>query len=585
MKFFKFFLKWGVIFSLITTIALAITILFYCHDLPDINDIEQKLEKQKIIQINYSNENRIVNRGNIYGDSVSYYELPKNLINAVIAIEDRRFFSHNGIDIFGIIRAYHANKTAGRIVQGGSTITQQLAKLLFLKSEKTLKRKIQEVILAIQLERNYTKEQILTFYLNRAYFGSGNYGVIDASKHYFNKNISDLNLQESALLAGLLKAPSKISPKNNAKLAKARTNTVIGAMIDAGYLNKKDFSIVEESISYYDDHGQRFYFADYVYQQFNDFLNDEVNQSSGNLIIDTTLDEIIQENLEKTLNKFVKDNNKKLGKSEIAVIIMDKTGGVIAMSGGKDYQSSQFNRAIYSKRQSGSAFKTFVYLTALEEGVNLNDVYEDKKINIGAWIPENYDGKYFGEVSLKEAFANSLNSIAIQLSRKVGIDSIIKMARICGIVSPITKKDLTIALGSAEVSLYELTSAYTTIVNNGLPIIPYAITKIKNEKNQILYQRNSSGMDPIISKENIKNIKEMMREVVDNGTGKNANVNRNIYGKTGTSQDYRDAWFIGSDDEKIVGIWIGNDDNSPTNKITGGSLPAMLFASIMNTIS
>jgi penicillin-binding protein 1A len=584
MKFFKFFLKWGVIFSLITTIALAITILFYCHDLPDIDDIEQKLEKQKIIQINYSNENKIVNRGNIYSNSVSYYELPKNLINAVVSIEDRRFFSHNGIDIFGIIRAYHANKSAGRIVQGGSTITQQLAKLLFLKSEKTFKRKIQEVILAIKLERKYTKEQILTFYLNRAYFGSGNYGVIDASKHYFNKTISDLNLQESALLAGLLKAPSKISPKNNAKLAKARTNTVIKAMIDAGYLNEKDFSNIEESISYYDDHGQRFYFADYVYQQFNDFLNDEVNQNDSNLVIDTTLDEIVQENLEKTLNKFVKDNHKKLGKSEIAVVIMDKTGGVIGMSGGKDYQSSQFNRAIYSKRQAGSAFKTFVYLTALEEGINFNDVYEDKKINIGAWIPENYDGKYFGEVSLKEAFANSLNSIAIQLSRKVGVDSIIKMARMCGIVSPITKKDLTIALGSAEVSLYELTSAYTTIVNNGFPIIPYTITKIKNEKNQILYQRNSSGMDPVISKENIKSIKEMMREVVDSGTGKNANVNRNIYGKTGTSQDYRDAWFIGSDDEKIVGIWIGNDDNSPTNKITGGSLPAILFANIINNV-
>ena len=584
MKFFKFFLKWGVIFSLIATIALAITILFYCHDLPDIDDIEQKLEKQKIIQINYSNENKIVNRGNIYSNSVSYYELPKNLINAVVSIEDRRFFSHNGIDIFGIIRAYHANKSAGRIVQGGSTITQQLAKLLFLKSEKTFKRKIQEVILAIKLERKYTKEQILTFYLNRAYFGSGNYGVIDASKHYFNKTISDLNLQESALLAGLLKAPSKISPKNNAKLAKARTNTVIKAMIDAGYLNEKDFSNIEESISYYDDHGQRFYFADYVYQQFNDFLNDEVNQNDSNLVIDTTLDEIVQENLEKTLNKFVKDNHKKLGKSEIAVVIMDKTGGVIGMSGGKDYQSSQFNRAIYSKRQAGSAFKTFVYLTALEEGINFNDVYEDKKINIGAWIPENYDGKYFGEVSLKEAFANSLNSIAIQLSRKVGVDSIIKMARMCGIVSPITKKDLTIALGSAEVSLYELTSAYTTIVNNGFPIIPYTITKIKNEKNQILYQRNSSGMDPVISKENIKSIKEMMREVVDSGTGKNANVNRNIYGKTGTSQDYRDAWFIGSDDEKIVGIWIGNDDNSPTNKITGGSLPAILFANIINNV-
>lgn len=584
MKFFKFFLKWGVIFSLITTIALAITILFYCHDLPDIDDIEQKLEKQKIIQINYSNENKIVNRGNIYSNSVSYYELPKNLINAVVSIEDRRFFSHNGVDIFGIIRAYHANKSAGRIVQGGSTITQQLAKLLFLKSEKTFKRKIQEVILAIKLERKYTKEQILTFYLNRAYFGSGNYGVIDASKHYFNKTISDLNLQESALLAGLLKAPSKISPKNNAKLAKARTNTVIKAMIDAGYLNEKDFSNIEESISYYDDHGQRFYFADYVYQQFNDFLNDEVNQNDSNLVIDTTLDEIVQENLEKTLNKFVKDNHKKLGKSEIAVVIMDKTGGVIGMSGGKDYQSSQFNRAIYSKRQAGSAFKTFVYLTALEEGINFNDVYEDKKINIGAWIPENYDGKYFGEVSLKEAFANSLNSIAIQLSRKVGVDSIIKMARMCGIVSPITKKDLTIALGSAEVSLYELTSAYTTIVNNGFPIIPYTITKIKNEKNQILYQRNSSGMDPVISKENIKSIKEMMREVVDSGTGKNANVNRNIYGKTGTSQDYRDAWFIGSDDEKIVGIWIGNDDNSPTNKITGGSLPAILFANIINNV-
>jgi len=582
MGFLKFILKWSLVLAIWIAIFGSLALLYYLRDLPSLSDLEAQNGKE-IVQINYADGERITNRGEIYSSEISYFELPQNLINAVVAIEDRRFFNHCGIDIFGIMRAFWVNREAGRIVQGGSTITQQLAKMLFLDPERTMKRKIQEVLLAFQLERHFTKEQILTFYLNRAYFGAGSYGVNNAAKHYFGKDVSRLNLNESAVLAGLLKAPSKFSPKNNRELAAKRANTVISAMIDAGFLDEKSLKEIDVDADYKIDHAQKLYFADFVYEQFEEFF-DRKAQKNNLFSVTTTLDESIQNKLEDVVDEFVEEHNKKISTSEVAVVVMAKDGAILAMSGGKDYQHSQFNRAVEAKRQAGSAFKTFVYLAAFENGLEPDDVMEDKKINVGTWLPENYNSRYLGEVTLQNAFANSLNSVAIQLGKKVGGKAVADIAEKCGITSKIDLNDPTIALGTTEVSLLELTSSYATIANDGVPVLPYAITEIQNDINQVLYQRQSSGFDAVISSNSAQNIKKLLREVVESGTGKNANVSSEIYGKTGTSQNFRDAWFVGFDEDFIVGVWIGNDNNKPTKEITGGSLPAELFGRILQEI-
>ena len=576
---FKIIAKIIIFLTILLVLSLGAIATYYCIGMPSLNDLENQNSKQ-IVRLNYDNQNLIINRSEIYQSEVSYYELPTNLVNAVIATEDRKFFSHGGIDYLAIIRAYFVNKQAGKIVQGGSTITQQLAKLLFLKPEKTFRRKVQEALLALQLEKNFSKEQILTFYLNRAYFGSNNYGIGNASKQYFNKEVAQLNIQESALLAGLLKAPSKISPKNNPELAKRRTRTVLKAMQECGYLDKNFANDDEKEDFFREDFGQRFYFADYAYQQIFEFINKE-NFQDKILKITTTLNEKLQNNLEEILNKFTKNNAEKLLNAQIAVVVMDKSGAVLALSGGNNYQQSQFNRAILAKRQAGSAFKTFLYLSAFQNGYKIDDVFEDKRVRVSNWLPDNYESRFLGEITLKRAFANSSNSVAVQLSKLVGAKKIAQTARLSGITSKIDEHDLTISLGTSQVSLFELTSAYATIANDGTPVIPYVISQISNQNDEILYQKTNAKLPKVFSASAIEAIKIALREVVESGTGKIANVNSEIYGKTGTSQNFRDAWFVGFDDEKIVGIWIGNDDNLPTQKITGGSLPAELFSKIM----
>ncbi len=578
MIFFKFIFKWSCFIAIWLGICVMAVLFYYFQDLPSLSDLETK-DGKRVIEINYASGNRLTNRGEIYSSEINYYEIPQHLINAVVATEDRRFFNHHGVDIFGIIRAFYVNHKAERVVQGGSTVTQQLAKLLFLQPDRTFKRKIQEVLLALQLERHFTKEEILTFYLNRAYFGSGNYGVGNAAKYYFKKDVSQLTLNEAALLAGLLKAPSKLSPKNNKELAEERANVVISNMIDAGYLDEKNLREINQDISYKNDRAERLYFADFVTDQLPDFLGKK--QDSKQVIsVVTTLDENFQARLESAVDKFVNENQAKLKKSQLAVVVMDKSGAIRAMAGGKDYHESQFNRATYAKRQPGSAFKTFVYLAAFENGAKVDDVYEDRKINVGAWLPENYNNHYLGNVTLKRAFAESLNSVAIQLGKRVGGGKIATIARKCGIMSSIDSADLTIALGTNEVTVLELTSSYATIANDGVAIIPYAILNVKGD-GELLYERQSSGLNRVISEEALVNIKEVLNEVVTKGTGSKAGISNNVYGKTGTSQNFRDAWFVGFDENYVIGVWIGNDDNSATDKITGGSLPAKLFKEII----
>lgn len=583
MKPLKFVIKWS-FFGLIWLIILAIIIvIFNFKSLPSLDHLQEKSGKQ-IVQINYQDGNYLASRGKIYDSQVSYHQFPQYLIDAVIATEDRKFFKHPGIDIFGIMRAFIANQKAGRVVQGGSTITQQLAKMMFLSSKRTLKRKIEELLLALQLEHKFSKEQILTFYLNKAYFGSGNYGVADASRYYFAKDVAQLNLNEAAILAGILKSPNKFSPKNNRNLAEERSQTVIKNMVAAGFLDVSDIGQIDKDPDYKIDHLQKLYFVDYVLEQFGDFL-DSNSLSDKQITINTTLNNKFQQALEDSIDELSYKNSKKIAKSQIAAIIMAKDGAILAMAGGKDYQKSQFNRAIHSKRQAGSLFKTFAYLAAFERGAKIDDIFEDKKITIGDWVPQNYNNKYYGPVTVEQAFAKSLNSVAVQLGMAVGSDFVKSIARKCGITSKIKDNDPTIFLGTTAVSLLEITSAYATIANDGKPVMPYAINNIEGSLGNQIYKLESSGFGQIISQESQDNITRILRQVVATGTGKNANIANNIYGKTGTSQDSRDAWFVGFNNDYVIGIWIGNDDNSPTNKITGGSLPAKLFAKIATKIS
>lgn len=586
MNYFRFIIKWG-FFCSIWIAVLAMLMLFYFYkSLPDLDDLKNKDEL--VVKINYNNSATISNSTNLYRNEVQYYELPRNLVNAVIAIEDRRFFSHIGIDYLGILRAFYVNHKKGHVVQGGSTITQQLAKLMFLSPKRNITRKIQEALLALQLEREFSKEQILTFYLNRAYFGAGNYGIKSAAKGYFGKDVSQLNLNESTILAGLLKAPSKYSPKNNKELAEKRAMIVLKSMIDAGFINQDHISEIDDDANYKIDHLQRLYFVDYVKSHFAEYIGSKY-QNLNFLNINTTLDEEIQEELENIIDDFVIRNQKKLDKSQIAVIIMAKEGAILAVIGGRDYQFSQFNRAFNAKRQTGSAFKSLVYLTAFDQGYNVDDIFIDQEVRYGSWLPQNYNKKFLGEVTLKEAFARSLNSVAIQLGQKIGLKNIALTARKLGISSKIKEDDLTVILGSSELSLLEIVSAYGVIANEGRAVIPYMINDISDDNDNMIYQRYSSGLPQIIKDQSLLNIKDLLRQVVLNGTGKVVNKigNNNlkeIYGKTGTSQNYRDAWFVGFDDRYVIGVWIGNDDNSSTNNISGGSLPAKLFGLIVDEI-
>jgi penicillin-binding protein 1A len=583
LRFLGFLCKWAIIAAVWGVILLSIVIFYYYRDLPTLEEMEVANDKQ-VIEVCYSNGNPITTLGDLYANQITFNQIPGHLIDAVVATEDRRFFNHSGVDVMGILRAAYVNYRADRIVQGGSTITQQLAKVMFLKPDRTIKRKVQELMLAWQLEKTFGKEQILTLYLNRAYFGSGNYGIASASRYYFNKPVSKLNLNESAMLAGLLKAPSKLSPNNNQKLAEKRANQVLENMVDAGYLNENNIDEIKKPIAYKDDKLQRFYFSDYVASNFPDYLSQEDKSNKTRFTITTTLDENLQRIVEDETNKFVKKNDKKLGNNQVALILMNKDGALLAMVGGKDYQKSPFNRAVYSKRQAGSAFKVFVFLTALQNGFEIDDVMDDKKVSLGGWSPENYEKKYYGQVTLKEAFAQSLNSVAVQLTAKLDKNQIIKNALKMGVISEIDNNDATIALGTAQVSLLEMVNSYASIASGGVAVLPYAVEKISGNNDKILYQNQPDEPYQIIPQKDVESMKEMLREVVKNGTGKAANVSDNIYGKTGTSQNYRDAWFIGFDDNYILGVWIGNDDNKPTNKITGGTLPAQLFTSIIKKL-
>ena len=559
----------------------AFILAWFAQDLPDIAKAS-RFEHRHSITVLASDGSVISRYGEKKGKAVMISDLPSDLIYAVLATEDRRFYSHPGIDIIGIFRAIAINISKGRLVQGGSTITQQLAKNLFLSHERTIKRKIQEAMLALWLEWHLSKDEILSAYLNRVYLGSGVYGVDAASKLYFGKKIQDINLREAAVLAGLLKAPSRYSPLSNPDLALDRSDVVLEAMVDAGYITKSDIEktgrTLPKPLAARAKSKNIKYFSDWVLNG----LDDLVGTPDMDLTIETTLDPKLQESAERALLKRLNSVGKSRNISQGAVLVMRPDGAVLAMIGGKNYSQSQFNRATQAFRPPGSAFKPIVYVTALEKGWRPDSKILDAPLTQGEYRPKNFAGKYFyGKVTLEEALAKSMNTATVRLMQEIGVASVIHTAKEMGIYSRL-EPDLSLALGSSGVSMLEMATAYSTFANGGFSAFPYAITQIKNSDGRVIYNKKPNiRRRQVLSRSSVIDIGRMMQKVIDNGTGKQARLPFPASGKTGTSQDYRDAWFIGYTPEMVAAVWLGNDDNSPMKKVTGGSFPARIWRDVM----
>jgi len=571
--------KWGVVALIWGGVFTGLFIAWCAIDLPDVSRLNE-IKRRSSVTLLAADGSLIASYGDLYGNTLKLSDLPAYLPQAVIATEDRRFYSHFGIDLLGLARALYVDVRAGRMVQGGSGITQQLAKNVFLTPERSLHRKGQEVLLALWLERHFSKEQILELYLNRVYFGAGTYGVDAAARKYFGKSARDVSLFEAALLAGMLKAPSKYNPLNDKKLAQARATVVLGNMQDAGYIDEMTAlaaatatapSVTGEASGQIAQH-----FADWALDQVSSY----VGYTDQDLVVETTLDPRIERAAEDNVARIMAGADSKMHAGQAALVAMTPEGAVRAMVGGRDYRTSQFNRATQALRQPGSSFKAVVFLTAFENGYAPEDTFVDGPITIGKWRPGNYMDKFYGTVTLREAFARSLNSVAVQLSEQVGRDKVIATARRLGIGSPLTDTP-SIALGTSGASVLDMTAAYATFANQGRGVWPYAIEAVTASDGAVLYKRSGSGPGIVASADAVAKMLDVMGAVVDWGTGKRARLDRPVYGKTGTSQNYRDAWFMGVTADLVAGVWVGNDDNSEMEKVTGGSLPVTIWHDFM----
>lgn len=521
----------------------------------------------------------IANRGMTGGEAVGLHQMSPYLPQAVIAIEDRRFRAHFGIDPIGLARAMLTNAMQLRWVQGGSTLTQQLAKNLFLKPERTIERKVQEVLLALWLEQKFTKDQILEMYLNRVYFGSGAYGVQAASQRYFNKPARDLSLSQSALLAGLLKAPSRLSPARDPRAAEERAQLVLTAMREENMIGDREMAAAmsapaARAASYWT--GSEHYVADRIMEE----LPGLIGEVRSDIMVDTTVDLDLQKLAEKSIRRLVRENGEKGRVSQGALVSIDGSGAVRAMVGGYDYANSQFDRASEAKRQPGSAFKPFVYMAALEQGLTPDTVRNDAPIRIGKWKPENYDDKYYGNVTLTAALSKSLNSVAARLVSEIGPGAVVEAAHRMGIESDLNA-NVTIALGTSEVTLLELTAAYLPFANGGYRPPVHFIRRITTASGKVLYDYGQGGAPRVIRPAIVGMMNAMMAQTVETGTARRAGFGFPAAGKTGTSQKSRDAWFIGYTSNLTTGVWFGNDDGTPMHHVTGGTLPASAWKEFM----
>lgn len=564
--------------------VLAVLMLYvsYCYiTLPDVEDAVSHT-RQPSTTIIAENGNEIFTFGNSFAEVIYLEDLPYYVPAAVVDVEDRRFYTHFGFDVISFTRAMMVNIVKQRYAQGASTITQQVAKNLFLTPQKNIKRKVQELLLAFWLESKFSKEQILTLYLNRVYLGTGTYGIEAAANRYFGKSSRDLSLKEAAILAGMLKAPSRYNPLVNPEKAQSRAAVVLQLMFDHGTITEKEMEkALKETlpdITKYKVEGAR-HFADMVYNEVNAYIG-ERNQD---IYVSTTLDQDLQQKAEWILRDVIARNKDK-NVTNGAIVVLDYNGAIKTLVGGIDYQKSQFNRATQALRQPGSAFKPFVYITALRQGWRPQDLIDDIPVQINQWQPENYDKKYYGAVTLQQALTRSLNLATVNLAQQLNRQDIIRCARKMGITTDLPNIP-ALALGAAEVRVLDMAAAYSVIANGGKATWPYAISEVYSKDGIQLYQRSNTEAMRILEKDVAADITTMLQNVINAGTGRKARLPAFAAGKTGTTQDYRDAWFVGWTDKYITAVWLGNDDNSPMKNVGGGNLPAEIWQKIMlNTL-
>jgi penicillin-binding protein 1A len=572
-------LYWGAVLAIWLVIGALGLLAVTASTLPPIQSLEVP-KRPPTIEIVGMDGRLLVSRGAMSGTDILIKDLPPYVPDAFVAIEDRRFHQHFGIDPIGLTRAVLANVLRRHVSQGGSTITQQLAKNLFLSQERTLWRKMQEAVLALWLERKLTKSQILELYLNRVYFGAGAYGVEAAAQRYFGKPASQLRLAEAAMLAGLVKSPSRLAPRHNPDGAERRAQVVLSAMAEVGLITDSAAKIaLAQPAKAIKPIGAAS--ANYVADWVMDVLDDLVGRVNDDLVVETTIDSDLQMAAEKALLDGLSLKGPKLDVSQGAVVALTPEGAVRAMVGGKSYEESQYNRAVAAKRQPGSAFKPFVYLTAVERGLTPETIREDKPIAVKRWKPENYHHEYHGAVTLTQALALSLNTVSVRLTLEFGPIAVARTAHRLGIASKL-EANASLALGTSEVSLIELVSAYATFANGGNAVAPHVVEQVRTRDGRVIFAHTPPRLGRIIEGRYVAMMNTMMRETLVSGTARNAQLgNWPAAGKTGTSQEFRDAWFIGYTSHLVTGVWTGNDDSSPTRKSTGGGLPVEIWSRVM----
>jgi penicillin-binding protein 1A len=523
----------------------------------------------------------IARRGPYVARDVTVEELPDYLIDAVLSVEDRRFYEHDGVDVRGLLRAAWENLRAGRVVQGGSTLTQQLAKNVALDSDRTLRRKVREAVLATWIERRYSKDEILELYLNRVYFGAGAWGVEAASERYFGKPASEVTLGEAALLAGLLKAPSRYSPVNDADLAADRATVVLNVMAEQGVVTAAQLDLAfaapieVQAGTAATDRGAG-WFVDWVVSDAQALAG----EASRDLVVHTTLDLDVQTAASRAVSEGLASVTDR-GAEQAALVAIDGDGAVRAMIGGRSYAESQYNRAVLARRQPGSAFKPFVFAAAIEAGLSPWDIRSDAPVQLGDWSPQNYDEEFQGDVALITALADSINTVAVRVAEEIGRERIVRLVKRLGLDSSI-RATRSMALGSHEVSPIELTGAYAAFANGGFAVEPYAISRIESRQGEALWRRPPAPTVRGLDERTARLMNLMLARVVTEGTGKGAALpGRPSAGKTGTTNDFRDAWFVGYVPGFIAGVWVGADDFSPMARVTGGALPAGIWRTFM----
>jgi penicillin-binding protein 1A len=523
-------------------------------------------------------------RGAIIGRRLHLNEMPSYLPAAFIAMEDRRFYDHHGIDPRGLIRATWRNVRAGHWVAGGSTITQQTAKIVFTSQERTLQRKWTELFEAAELEKSLSKTQILELYLNRIYLGSGAYGVDGAAHVYFNKSARELTLPEAAMLATLTRAPSVFSPRRDLAKAQARAKKVLENMVETGAISQTEADAAIAAPAVVADRGvmdARNFYLDTAADEAMKRATVDGKEPTNDLIVHTTLEPRIEDAARSAALKTLRKSGKKMHASEAAVVVMTPGGAVVALLGGTDYAESTFNRATQAHRQPGSAFKPFVYLAALEAGLTPWDVRDDEPVDIDGWTPTNFGGRSYGTLTLADALAHSVNTITANLAQEVGISTIVDAAARCGISSPL-EQNASLALGTSEVTPLELTTAYAAFASGGMAVSPYFVTEVDGPGGAVLYKRKDVEPQRIIAEHVDRDLVAMLYGVVTSGTGRGASIpGHEAAGKTGTTQDYHDAWFVGFTADYVASVWVGNDDSTPMKVVTGGSLPATIWREVM----